>query len=291
MSARKFLFTAVLAGLLGGCAAHRPSHMVETERAYQEAISGPAGQVSHDELGEAKKVIDMSNQEFRKYGNAPWLKDRSYVAMRKIETAEEKARAVEAHLLGIRATQARQALLTAQSGAQECPQEPQSSQQEQPPEQQPTAEEQQPSGAPVAEPAQTGSSRPAVISIRDTGNGLVISVSSFETGGDQLSSVGKAAVDKISDQIKSTLTPDQTITVIGYTDNTGSDEINLPLSERRASAVRDELVTQGIPTDQIRVEGRGAENPVVDNDSATNRATNRRVEIQVPKTAPSVSER
>jgi OOP family OmpA-OmpF porin len=67
--------------------------------------------------------------------------------------------------------------------------------------------------------------------------------------------------------------------VVGHTDSVGSDEANLRLSLRRAEAVRNYLVTQGINPARITVDGKGESQPVVPNDTEANRAKNRRVEI------------
>ncbi|MCB2055194.1 MAG: OmpA family protein [Geminicoccaceae bacterium] len=70
-------------------------------------------------------------------------------------------------------------------------------------------------------------------------------------------------------------------TIVGHTDSTGSDAYNQALSERRAAAVRDELVRYGIDPYRLITEGRGEREPRVDNDSAAGRQLNRRVEILV----------
>lgn len=70
----------------------------------------------------------------------------------------------------------------------------------------------------------------------------------------------------------------------GHTDSTGSDAYNMQLSDRRADAVKDYLVSQGIDTDRIRTEGMGERQPVSDNATSDGRAENRRVEIEVTST-------
>jgi outer membrane protein OmpA-like peptidoglycan-associated protein len=67
--------------------------------------------------------------------------------------------------------------------------------------------------------------------------------------------------------------------VNGYTDNNGSDAINVPLSEKRAAAVRDYLVRKGLKDDRIESRGFGAAKPVADNRTEEGRSRNRRVEI------------
>jgi OOP family OmpA-OmpF porin len=74
--------------------------------------------------------------------------------------------------------------------------------------------------------------------------------------------------------------------VLGYTDNVGTRDNNMDLSQKRASAVRDYLVSRGIPSDLISAQGKGPDDPVSDNGSVDGRAANRRVEIVVkPKNA------
>lgn len=76
------------------------------------------------------------------------------------------------------------------------------------------------------------------------------------------------------------------VTIIGHTDNTGTDAVNNPLSLNRAAAVRDYLSTRGVASSRIAIEGRGSREPLVANDSAVNKAKNRRVEIFVAEPAP-----
>jgi outer membrane protein OmpA-like peptidoglycan-associated protein len=85
------------------------------------------------------------------------------------------------------------------------------------------------------------------------------------------------------DQIAETLRgAERKIQVLGHTDNQGgASQLNQTLSEKRASAVRDYLVSKGIPSDLIRAEGRGPNQPIADNSSVDGRAQNRRVEIVV----------
>jgi outer membrane protein OmpA-like peptidoglycan-associated protein len=67
----------------------------------------------------------------------------------------------------------------------------------------------------------------------------------------------------------------------GYTDNTGSDEINLKLSKERAAAVRDYFISKGISPDRITSEGYGKTNYIATNNTAAGRAQNRRTEIKL----------
>ena len=65
----------------------------------------------------------------------------------------------------------------------------------------------------------------------------------------------------------------------GHTDNTGTDAINQPLSERRAQAIEDELVKDGIDASALTAKGYGSSRPIADNATPEGRAHNRRVEV------------
>jgi len=67
----------------------------------------------------------------------------------------------------------------------------------------------------------------------------------------------------------------------GHTDSIGSDEYNMKLSNDRANAVRDYLVSQSVPTASLTAVGKGKDDPVASNDTAAGRQQNRRVEMVV----------
>jgi len=69
--------------------------------------------------------------------------------------------------------------------------------------------------------------------------------------------------------------------IAGHTDSSGSDQYNLQLSQRRAEAVRDFLVAQGIAASRLIARGYGESQPVADNSTESGRALNRRVEFRV----------
>ncbi|WP_252273987.1 OmpA family protein [Pseudomonas subflava] len=76
--------------------------------------------------------------------------------------------------------------------------------------------------------------------------------------------------------------PQTTTTVEGHTDSMGTDAYNQSLSERRANAVRDELVNRyGLASDRVSSVGHGESRPVADNGTEEGRAINRRVEAEV----------
>lgn len=87
-----------------------------------------------------------------------------------------------------------------------------------------------------------------------------------------------AALDKIAAQLKSQ--PDTRLEVVGHADSQGSDAYNQRLSEKRATAVADYLITAGVRDGRLNVRGAGESEPISSNDTEDGRAQNRRVEIR-----------
>jgi len=72
----------------------------------------------------------------------------------------------------------------------------------------------------------------------------------------------------------------QKVEIAGHTDSVGSDEYNQVLSEKRAAAVKDFLVSEGCNADRLVTVGYGRSKPVESNESDEGRAKNRRVELR-----------
>jgi peptidoglycan-binding protein ArfA len=91
------------------------------------------------------------------------------------------------------------------------------------------------------------------------------------------------ADDQILTQVADKLNacPNAHATINGYTDNSGTEAVNIPLSDNRAQAVTNFLVAHGVASTRLTVRGLGSINPVAGNDTADGRAKNRRVEIVV----------
>jgi peptidoglycan-binding protein ArfA len=91
------------------------------------------------------------------------------------------------------------------------------------------------------------------------------------------------ADDQILTQVAAKLKacPNAHATINGYTDNSGTQAVNVPLSNNRAQTVADFLVAQSVTGDRLTVRGLGSINPVATNDTPDGRAKNRRVEIVV----------
>jgi outer membrane protein OmpA-like peptidoglycan-associated protein len=107
---------------------------------------------------------------------------------------------------------------------------------------------------------------------------------SFDTNKADIQSNFRPILDKFATSLANN--PSTNVTIVGHTDSSGSDAINDPLSLRRAASTRDYLVRSGINANRFTVAGRGSHEPIAPNDTAANRARNRRVEIFVAEPAP-----
>jgi outer membrane protein OmpA-like peptidoglycan-associated protein len=99
----------------------------------------------------------------------------------------------------------------------------------------------------------------------------------FDWDKSDLSPAARAIIQQASDNAKRNHTV--VIKATGYTDLSGTEPYNLKLSVRRADAVRDMLVQQGIPADEISVVGKGKSDPLVPTKDGVREAQNRRVTI------------
>ncbi len=101
----------------------------------------------------------------------------------------------------------------------------------------------------------------------------------FATDSATLSPASLGTLNQIADVLGRY--PSSTLTVVGYTDSTGSEVHNQELSERRAQAVRDYLVSRGIVGSRMTAVGLGESDPIASNLTAEGRQQNRRVEFRV----------
>jgi outer membrane protein OmpA-like peptidoglycan-associated protein len=88
-------------------------------------------------------------------------------------------------------------------------------------------------------------------------------------------------LDNLADTLKKA--KNWTIEIQGHTDDKGSSDYNMKLSQNRADAVKNYLITKGVMLDTITAKGFGESKPLVPNDSDSNREKNRRVEFKITK--------
>ncbi|WP_453976806.1 OmpA family protein [Brevundimonas sp. Marseille-Q4549] len=120
------------------------------------------------------------------------------------------------------------------------------------------------------------------VGVARQGDNLVLRMPSDVTFATNQSSIDARFMPVLDDVAQVLQQYDQsTIDVLGYTDSSGGDAINQPLSERRASSVASELVRRGVIAQRIYVAGMSSQNPVASNATPEGRAMNRRVEILI----------
>jgi outer membrane protein OmpA-like peptidoglycan-associated protein len=118
-----------------------------------------------------------------------------------------------------------------------------------------------------------------VLATRDSARGLIANMSDvlFKTGSAELLAGARERLAKVSGIVLAY--PSLRLAVEGHTDSVGTDDYNQQLSEKRAEAVRQYLVQQGISGDTIVATGFGKTAPIASNDTPEGRQQNRRVEL------------
>jgi outer membrane protein OmpA-like peptidoglycan-associated protein len=236
---------------------------------------------------EASQALRRTEQAWEESGDEDEVKHLAYLTNKRVEIARETARqkASEAEalqlkqerekvLLQTRTREAEQAKQLAESRAREV----QIAQQE--------AEARARESQEAQRQARTATDRAAELEKRfaelkakqtDRGFELTLSDVLFEFDKANLKAGSARNLTSITEFLREN--PQRQITVEGYTDNVGSDAYNLELSQRRAEAVRDFFVQNGISADRINARGLGEEYPVASNETQAGRQENRRVQI------------
>ncbi|TKG94747.1 hypothetical protein EYV94_12450 [Puteibacter caeruleilacunae] len=118
--------------------------------------------------------------------------------------------------------------------------------------------------------------------IERVGEGIKITFDSgllFAVNSSDLNSRSRANLDELAAVLNKY--PDTNILIEGHTDDTGSNDYNMKLSERRASGVSGYLMANQVLSTRLITKGYGEEQPIVENSSEANRSMNRRVEIAI----------
>jgi outer membrane protein OmpA-like peptidoglycan-associated protein len=129
-----------------------------------------------------------------------------------------------------------------------------------------------------------------VLQTQETARGLIVNLSDvlFAFNKYELKPEAREKLAKVSGILLAY--PDLKVQVEGYTDNVGTDQYNQTLSQQRADAVRDYLISQSVIAGNVTATGYGMSNPIADNSTAAGRAQNRRVNLVVSGTAIGVQQ-
>lgn len=127
----------------------------------------------------------------------------------------------------------------------------------------------------------------ADMNAKKTDRGMVLTLGDvlFDTGKATLKPGANNTLARLSGYLKQA--PESNVLIEGHTDNVGSNEYNEGLSQRRAQAVQNQLLSQGVNAQQITAVGKGEDYPVAGNDTAEGRQQNRRVEVIIQNSAMS----
>ena len=118
--------------------------------------------------------------------------------------------------------------------------------------------------------------------VERVGEGIKITFDSgilFDTNSATLRSTSEKDITKMAAILQKY--PDTNVLVEGHTDNSGSDAINQPLSERRAQAVATSTIARGVSSSRVTTQGYGSTQPVGDNSTVEGKQANRRVEVAI----------
>ena len=101
----------------------------------------------------------------------------------------------------------------------------------------------------------------------------------FDTGRSELKSGANRKMDQLAQFLVEH--PDRRVQIDGFTDSVGTDSYNEELSQRRANAVREALISRSVESSRIGTEGYGKSYPVANNNDSGGRQLNRRVEVVI----------
>ncbi|MCC5920536.1 MAG: OmpA family protein [Cyclobacteriaceae bacterium] len=119
------------------------------------------------------------------------------------------------------------------------------------------------------------------INLERLARGITVTLNNvfFETDSYSLEQSSKTELKQLENFLSKY--PKAKVEILGHTDNTGSEEYNLQLSNKRALSVKEYLVEIGIDKERILTKGKGSSSPIGDNDTSSGRAQNRRIELKL----------
>ena len=118
--------------------------------------------------------------------------------------------------------------------------------------------------------------------VERVGEGIQVTFESgllFDFDSDRVKPTAQANLKNLASSLSKY--PNSSLLIVGHTDSKGSDDYNMSLSQRRASAAAQYLVSQGVESGRLRTLGLGETEPKAANDSEANMALNRRVEVAI----------
>lgn len=275
--------------LASACAtASPPQDLIAARASYDRARHGSASKLNPADLHTAEKAMQAAERSFSEDGDTQETRDLAYTADRRAQIAEVRAQATQSSLNQERtvndmhaATETQMKSTSAQLGAANQ----QLALQGQALDEQNKAldKEREARAAADKRAAQAAADLARIASVKQEARGMVITLSGgvlFASNKAELLPGAQTKLNSVAESLTQQ-EPDARMVVEGHTDSQGSSSHNQGLSERRAQAVRDYLISRGIASDRVSAQGYGSTRSVADNKSPEGRANNRRVEIVV----------
>ncbi|HEV3191468.1 MAG TPA: prefoldin subunit [Polyangiaceae bacterium] len=275
------IFAATVLAGAAACSGQRmpPKALVDARADYFRAKDGPAVQLDPTHVHEAEIALDRAERAWQESPSDPTAVDLALIADRKALLAEAEAATIQAQREIARARGQLEANKTSElktaKGALSQTQQALGQTQMQ------LQDQERQTATLETKLKEARDTIAKIASVKDDERGMVITLPGevlYKTGSWDLKPAAMAKLDQIAQVLKD---KEQPIVVYGFTDTVGTRDNNMSLSQKRASAVRDYLVSKGVPQDLITAQGKGPDDPVADNNSVEGRAQNRRVEIVV----------
>ena len=298
MRTRKYsVILGLLVTSLGACAATLPPQdLISARNAYSRANNdGTTGRLNPSDLDAAHKQLNVAETAFEENGDTQDTRDQSYLALRRTEYAEVIARTrgtdqatgatVDAMHADEKQTVAGTAAALARSKAALATQDSALATQKVELAAGKVALKDEKTRREEAEKraAQLTADLAKFATVKQEPRGMVITLSGSVLFASAKSDLLPAAQLKLNDVANALIKEDplSKIVIEGHTDSQGGEPYNQELSQKRAQAVRDYLVSRGIASDRVVAQGFGPSRSIADNKSPEGRANNRRVEIVV----------
>lgn len=298
----RLVIAAVGAGAMAACVYAVPPELLDARSMYHRAAEGPAATLAADDLAQAAEALQRAEDQYQLAPSSQGARDLAYVAQRRVLIAESKARAEQlirnrdaalaqlseqnrrtaAELAEARSRLeaeaqdrlARQeAERTAREGAQAQAEELERRQRELETERRAREQAEQQAKEALQE-------LDRFAQVKEEERGTVISLPGtllFAAGQTDLAPAARRRLEDVAEVLRRY--PEQRLVIEGHSDSRGDDDSNYELSYFRAMAVKDDLVSKGIPANQVEAIGFGETRPIAPNGTAEGRASNRRVEI------------
>jgi outer membrane protein OmpA-like peptidoglycan-associated protein len=270
---------------LGCGTAVAPQELHNARHAYTQASQGPAAQLAPAQLDTARQGLERANMAFGSGNGEAVVRDLAYIAEREVAMAVSAA-ALEQANRNIASYEKAQDDLRKQL-QQETLSELDRTKKELEAQKLAVATEREARLAAERSAAAALESLDQIARVSEESRGLVITISGsvlFATNQHSLLPIAKEKLREVAQALLEQ--GDTRIVVEGHTDSRGSAQKNEELSLLRAEEVRGFLISQGIPTNNIRASGLGEQRPIASNETPEGRANNRRVEIVVNPRTP-----